>query len=90
MVAIVIVRGEVVARREFPAKDDRPAQVSLTVNDGERFSMFVEDDPKEALSLLEVGDMVDVRGRLRLNQRYLNIDEPELMRTGRVVWDDES
>lgn len=82
--ARVMVRGIVVYRREFPPKDDRKAQVSVSIVDGQRYSLFAPmSDPIAAVA---VGDMVEVVGDLSQRDQYLNIQDAELKAIGKVTW----
>ena len=66
-------------RREFPPKDGRPAQVLLTVEDGERFGAFVPKD--DELAKVQEGQFVELHGPLQVRRSNgfvnLNITDVE-------------
>jgi hypothetical protein len=82
--AIVLVKGEITRRKEFEKTDKRDAQISVTIEDGERYGMYVPLD--HALAVCEIGQMVEVMGRLRVSGKYLNVDDVVLKGIADVKW----
>jgi hypothetical protein len=68
----------------IPAQNGRPEQNSVRLKADNAYGCFVPVD--HPLSNTNPGDLVQVEGSLRLSGRYLNLDNPVLLRTAEVVW----
>jgi hypothetical protein len=84
--AVVKVTGLVTFRRDYPAKDNRPPQVNVSVVDfgGDRYGMFVPVG--SPIAMVEKGTLVQIGGDLRRSEQYLNLDDARLEAVGEITW----
>lgn len=86
--ATVKLRGTVEGKRVFPGRDGKEDNCNVTVQDGERFGVFVP--VSHPLASCEVGDLVEVEGLLQVRKsgQYtnLNVSQIGLFRRGSISW----